>query len=94
MVKELFSKNWDFTLYQVNDRLVISVVFFGLVDFYRSFRLLENDLRNDDYELLYNLSKEIRNNYDNYKYREIIPAITSESPPLAGYVSESSTDDE
>jgi hypothetical protein len=74
MVKKLYVRNWDFTLYQINDKYVISVVFFGLVDFHRSFYLQPLELV-DDYEQLKNLSEKIRNNYENYKSREIVPAI-------------------
>jgi plasmid replication initiation protein len=78
MIKELYSRNWDFTLYQKADDYVISVVFFGLVDFHRSFYLNTNEF-NENYEELKNLSEQIRNNYDNYKIREVTPAITNEA---------------
>lgn len=74
MIKELYISNWDFTLYQVDDKTVISVVFLGLVDFHRSFYLLPNELT-ENYESLKGLSENIRNNYDNYKEREVVPAI-------------------
>ena len=77
MVKELYSRNWDFTLYQMEDNYVISVVFFGMVDFHRSFYLHTNEF-DENYEQLKNLSEQIRNNYDDYKIREVIPAITIE----------------
>ena len=80
MVKEIYTRNWDFTLYQVDGRFVISVVFFGLVDFYRSFNLLEENVPTV-LEDLKNLSEQIRNNYDDFKPTELIPAITKESPP-------------
>lgn len=57
-----------------DDKTVISVVFFGLVDFHRSSYLLPNELT-ENYESLKGLSENIRNNYDNYKEREVVPAI-------------------
>jgi hypothetical protein len=78
MIKELYTRNWDYTVYQVNDQKVISVVFFGMVDYHRSFFLLPDEIP-QDFELLKTLSEYIRNNYESYKDREIIPAITAES---------------
>ncbi len=78
MTKELYSRNWDFTLYQVNDKRVITVVFFGLVDYFRSFFLQPQEIT-EDFESLNILSEQIRNHYDSYKDREIIPAITQEN---------------
>lgn len=75
MTKKIYSRNWDFTVYQVDDKMIINVVFFGLVDFHRSFRLLEEDLKEKDYESLKTLSERIRSSYDDYRHREIIPAI-------------------
>jgi len=79
MVKELYIRKWDFTLYQVDDKIVISVVIFGLVDYHRSFYLLPNEVTND-YESLKELSEKIRNTPDAYKEREVVPAITNETP--------------
>ena len=77
MVKEIYSRTWDFTLYETETGYVLNVFFFGLVDFFRSFKILENELP-QDFEELKLLSETIRNNYDNYKDSEIIPAITVE----------------
>jgi hypothetical protein len=73
-MKELYSRNWDFTLYEIDNKVVITVVFFGPVDIFRSFYLLSEELTKD-YEALKAVSEKIRNNYDFYKIREIIPAI-------------------
>jgi hypothetical protein len=52
MVKELYSRNWDFTLYQKGDDYVISVVFFfGIIDISRSFYLYKNEF-DENYEQL------------------------------------------
>lgn len=75
MTKELFHKNWDFTLYQVEDKLVISVVFFGMVDYHRSFVIDPNKITNNNYEVLSSLAEQIRTNPDQFKKDEIIPAI-------------------
>ena len=77
MVKEMYSRAWDFTLYETENCNVISVVFFGLVDFHRSFKLFHNELPHnlDDLKIL---SEDIRSNYEKYKEREIIPAIIKE----------------
>ncbi len=72
--------NWDFTLYQVSEELVLTVVFHtSRIDFSRSFKLVENE-KNFDFEDLKKLSEQIRNNYEVFKDREVIPAITTESP--------------
>jgi hypothetical protein len=79
-IKIKAKNNWDFTLYQVNQEEIISVVFFNsMFDFSRSFKLNEIE-RNFDFEKLKELSEQIRNNYDLFKDREVIPAIISESP--------------
>ena len=77
MVRELYKKNSDYTIYQADHLTIISVVFFGLVNYQRSFYLLPNEI-STDYESLSNLPEQIRNNYDNYKGREVVPAITRE----------------
>ena len=70
--------NWDFTLYQIIDEEVISIVFFNsMIDYSRSFKLTEQE-KTFDLEKLKELSELIRNNYENFKDREVIPAITSE----------------
>lgn len=73
-IKELYSRNWDFTIYEVDGRVIITVIFFGIVDFYRSFYMLSEEMT-DDFESLKELSELIRNNYEKYKDREIEPAI-------------------
>jgi plasmid replication initiation protein len=74
MVKEIYKRNWDFILYKVDDDYVLSVVFFGAVDYHRSFKV-DSQIMTDDYEDLKSLSEDIRNNYEKYKPSEIIPAI-------------------
>lgn len=75
MVKELYSRPWDFTVYQTNDGFVISVIFFGLVDFHRSFKITSDEIP-ADLEDLKTLSEKIRSNYEDFIEREISPAIT------------------
>jgi len=80
MINKIMKNNWDFTLYQVNEELVFTVVFYSSrIEFSRSFKLIENE-KNSDFEGLKKLSEQIRDNYDVFKDREIIPAITAESP--------------
>ena len=82
MIKKLYTKNWDYQVYQVDEKLVASIVFFGQVDYTRSFYVQANQL-SDDYELLDNLSEKIRANYSDYKKFELEPAITSESSKVS-----------
>ncbi len=78
MIKAITKNNWDFTLYEVGQDYVFSVVFFNsMVDFSRSFKLNENE-KTFNFEQLKELSELSRNDYDSYKEREIIPAITKE----------------
>ncbi|MDH7913762.1 hypothetical protein [Winogradskyella sp. SYSU M77433] len=74
MKKELYSRNWDYTLYEVNGKQIITVTIFGRVDYQRSF-YLENEVKESEYENLKELSEDIRNNYDKFKSLEITPPI-------------------
>lgn len=72
MKRKLFSHDWDFTLYEVDKRKVISVVFYNsFIDTSHSF-YLEGEENNYDLEKLIALADRIRNNYNDYKDREII----------------------
>ncbi len=73
-IHRIYQKNWSFEVYDVNKELVITVIFFGVIDYYRSFYLESNEITKnlDDLE---SLAENIRNNYNLYKHREIIPAI-------------------
>lgn len=74
MAKELYSRNWDFTLYEVENKKIITVTFFGRVDYQRSFHL-QKEVNEGEYESLKDLSENIRNNYEKYKEFEITPPI-------------------
>jgi hypothetical protein len=77
MTKLIAKIDWDFTLYEVDQNYFISVVFFNsMVDFSRSFKLTKNERLYNLYQLK-ELSDLIRNNYNNFKEREIIPAISN-----------------
>jgi hypothetical protein len=77
MTKLIAKIDWDFTLYEVDQNYFISVVFFNsMVDFSRSFKLTKNE-RLYNLDQLKELSDLIRNNYNNFKEREIIPAISN-----------------
>lgn len=77
MVKLIIKNSWDFTLYEVEENYIISVVFFNsMVDFSRSFKLTEIE-KLFNLEQLKDLSELIRKNYQDYKEREVIPAITN-----------------
>ena len=73
-LKQLDSKVWDFTLYEVDGKRIITVTFYGLVDFPRSFYLRESEYPYNHDELV-QFAENIRNNYDHFKERELIPAI-------------------
>ncbi|MFN3783431.1 MAG: hypothetical protein ACK4R6_05910 [Spirosomataceae bacterium] len=76
--KEIQKNNWDFTLYDVDGKGVITVVFFqSMIDFSRSFYVTEEE-KIFNFEQLKVLSEDIRNRYEAYKTREIQPAITQE----------------
>lgn len=75
MKKELEKNNWDFTLYQVDNTKVMSVVFYNsFVDTSKSFVLNKNE-ENYDFEQLKELASKIRDNYELFKDREIIPSL-------------------
>lgn len=75
MKKELQSNNWDFTLYDVDGKKIITVVFYNsFVDISRSF-LLNKEEEHFTFEELKKLSEEIRRNYEFFKNREIIPSL-------------------
>lgn len=77
MIKLVTKSNWDFTLYEVGESYIISVVFFNsMVDFSRSFKLTKTE-KLFNLDQLKELSELIRNNYENYKEREVIPSIIS-----------------
>lgn len=71
MNKELIDNPWDFTLYEENDKKILEVYYCNsFVDFSRKFRL-EKYEHNYNFEQLKSLAEDIRNNYENYKDREI-----------------------
>jgi hypothetical protein len=76
MVKEICHKNWDFTLFEVNGEWVLSVVFFGLVDYHRSFEIKSDSFDINDIDSLSQLAEKIRNQPNDYLLYEITPAIT------------------
>lgn len=77
-VKIKAKNNWDFVLYQVGEEEIISVVFFNsMVDYSRSFKLTKQE-KLYGFEELKKLSEEIRNNYDLFKEREVIPTVINE----------------
>lgn len=71
---ELFSRNWDFTVYKLNDKKVITVIFFDRIDYPRTFQLSQDE-GNLSFEDFISLADKIRNNYEIYKRVEIIPPI-------------------
>ena len=74
-MEKLCSNSWDFTLYKVDGEKIISVVFHNsFVDTSKSFKL-NNEEEEFDFERLKELSEHIRNNYDLYKDREVIPSL-------------------
>ncbi|WP_108809414.1 hypothetical protein [Aquimarina spinulae] len=74
-MKQLFKNNWDFVLYEVDGKKIISVVFYSsYVDVSKSFQLNSTE-ENFNFEQLKDLAEQIRNDYESYKIREIIPSI-------------------
>lgn len=75
IIKELMKRNWDFILFETNQGYILNVVFpMGISDFSRSFRLTDQEA-NQSFEEVKALSEEIRENYQKFKSREIIPSI-------------------
>lgn len=72
--KKLFTKRWDYTLFQVDDKKAIAVVFFDVVDYSRSF-FLDQDFDESQYDSLAPLSEEIRTHPSHYEPLEIKPSI-------------------
>jgi hypothetical protein len=73
-IKLLHKKDWDFNLYLLDGKKVITVIFFDQIDYPRSF-LLEGDECNLSIEEAAKLSENIRENYSSYIQREIVPPI-------------------
>ena len=74
-INRIYSKNWDYSLYEIDDKKVITVMFFAsFVDYPRSFYLKGDELKLD-FESLSVLSEKIRFNYSEYENREIVPPI-------------------
>lgn len=73
MRTELYKHNWDFILYEEDGKKIFRVVFYqSFTDTSREFRLIGEEL-NYNFEELKELAEDIRNNYENYKDREIKP---------------------
>ncbi|SQI41837.1 Uncharacterised protein [Leminorella richardii] len=73
-ITELCSSQWNYILYSVNGRTVITVIFFDIVDYYRSFYLLDSEITLNE-KALVNLAENIRNNAKSYENRERFPAV-------------------
>lgn len=75
-LEEIYKNKWDFIVYDVDGQRVISVVFFNsMFDTSKSFRLSKEE-SSFDFEQFKILSEKIRNQYEAYKEREIIPPIS------------------
>lgn len=71
MKKEIMDSPWDFTLYEENNKKILDVVYCNsFVDYSRKFVLKGEEL-DYDFEQIKALAEDIRNNYDNYKDREV-----------------------
>ena len=71
MREKLMSDRWNFILYKENGEKIIDVDFFnGFVDTSKKFKL-QGDEVDYDFDQLKALAEDIRENYDNYKDREI-----------------------
>ena len=75
-MKELVQKkDWDYSIYNVNGKKIISVVFYNsFVDYSRSF-LLRKEEEYYNFEEFAVLAEKIRNNVTIYEGREIVPSL-------------------
>ena len=64
-IEEIYKSAWDYALYKADGKIVITVMFYGQIDYPRSF-FVRNDELNHDLSTLKHLSDKIRNNYDAY----------------------------
>jgi|GEM_PF-714948 len=78
MIKELHKENWDYSVYRLEGKLIVTIVFFAQIDYFRSFYLNPDEVTKD-YQLVDNLADKIRTNYEDFKDREITPPISKES---------------
>ncbi len=75
VLEKVVKNNWDFVLYRTDEGYVFNVVFHvSASDFSRSFRIKDEEASRD-FEGLKQLSEQIRNNYEAFKDREIIPVV-------------------
>lgn len=73
MRTELYKHNWDFILYEEDDKKIFRVVFYqSFTDTSQEFKLIGEEL-NYNFEELKELAEDIRSNYEKYKDREIRP---------------------
>lgn len=64
-------KNWFYSLYDNGEYLVLKVAYCnGTVDFTRNFKFHENEVALDE-KSLDELARDIIDNYDSYKSREV-----------------------
>jgi hypothetical protein len=71
MKRVLAKNNWDFVLYELDGQYIFKVVFYSsYVDTSRKFILSEEEA-NLGFEELKKLSERIRNDYEQFKDREI-----------------------
>ncbi|MEN9917800.1 MAG: hypothetical protein RL662_236 [Bacteroidota bacterium] len=73
-IKELGKRNWDYVLYEVDDKLILTVIFFSQIDYPRSFVFGRDEvsLHSEDLE---KLAQGIRDNYLIYKDKEVNPPV-------------------
>lgn len=75
MKKLVQKKDWDYYIYHINGKKIISVVFVNsFVDYSRSFLLRKEEERYSVEEFAL-LAEKIRNNVTIYEDREIIPTL-------------------
>jgi hypothetical protein len=71
-MKEITKRHWDYTLYEIDNQYILTVVFFAQIDYPRSFNLTREEANQN----LAELSERIRNNYEEYQDREVKPPVT------------------
>ena len=72
-MKEVASSPWNYTVYleSSSGRNIITVIFFGAIDYPRSFYLSDNDVARAE-----SIAEDIRSNYNKYVSVEVHPPVT------------------
>lgn len=76
VIRLIDKSSWDFILYGTDTGLVLNVIYCNsFVDTTRSFKVSDKE-KNYDHNEFKKLAEDIRQNYQAYKIREIVPVVT------------------